>query len=359
MTHEPVKAQVHDLPHLFQTIQQHTLSGRLTWTGDAEHMHVFFQHGTLVHAQVDPHGQISEDALDWLLTHHDGSLRWIPADDSFSPSPSITPEMALNFDRLLTIMVEGGLLNRPPHSDFDPAFFGLASAADEQPATESPAVSLEDVARTPLRLIFPPAEADAQLTAQLNQLDLAAQLALLGAVNFNGYVYYQPVSSTSRVTFGLIVCEAGAPTAVRLVDGARDKLLSGQTAYEYLAGNPHRPEVFRGAGRLLSAYRALLAPAPTTRFPATKLALQQAIAAFKQQGNTGAAMMSDGVDGPPLYLLFVQGLPICLVELEPATDRLKLVPQTRPLPLGQPTAYLSIWIAPAPDTLHHQRTASD
>ncbi len=355
MTHEPAKAQVHDLPHLFQTIQQHTLSGRLTWTGVAEHMHVFFQHGTLVHAQVDPHGQISEDALDWVLTHHDGDLHWVPADDSFRPSPSITPEMALNFDRLLTIMVEGGLLHRPPNSDYDPAFFGLAPAVDE-PAADQSSVTVEIVAKAPLRLIFPPAEPDAQLTAQLNQLDLAAQLAMLSAANFSGYVYYQPISSTSNITFGLIVFEAGAPTAVRLVEGTRDQMLSGQAAYEYLAAHLHRAEVFRGAGRLLTAYRALLAAPPTTRFPASKAAMQQAIAAFKQQSNTGAVMMSDGAEGPPLYLLFVQGMPICLVELEPATDRLKLVPQTRPLPLGQPKAYLSIWIAPAPDLIQQQRT---
>jgi hypothetical protein len=321
-------------------------------------MHVFFQHGTLVHAQVDPHGQISEDALDWLLTHHDGALHWVAANDSFSPSPSITPEMALNFDRLLTIMVEGGLLHRPPNSDYDPAFFGLAPAADEQSADPDAPVAVEIVARAPLRLIFPPAEADAQLTAQLNQLDLAAQLAMLSAANFSGYGYYQPVSSSSSITFGMIVFESGVPTAVRLVDGSRDQMLSGQAAYDYLAANTHRVEVFRGAGRLLTAYRALLAAPPTTRLPATKAALQQVIAAFKQQSNTGAVMMSDGADGPPLYLLFVQGLPICLVELEPSTDRLKLVPQTRPLPLGQPKAYLSIWSSPAPDAIQQQRTTS-
>lgn len=358
MTHEPAKAQVYDLPHLFQTIQQHTLSGRLTWIGDDEHMHVYFHHGTLVHAQVDPHGQISEDALDWLLTHQEGYLHWVAADDSFRPTPSITPEMALNFDRLLTIMVEGGLLHRPPHSDYDPTFFGLPSADEVASSADTVPASVEIVAKAPLRLIFAPAEPEVHLTAQLSQLDLPRQIAMLSAASFSGYVYYQPVPGSAVVTFGLIVFETGTITAVRLVDGRLDQMLSGQAALEYLTAHPHRGEVFRSAGRLLSAYRALLAPPPTIRFPGTKAALQQAIAVFKQQSNTGAVMISDGVDGPPLYLLFVQGLPICLVELEPATDRLKLVPQTRPLPLGQPAAYLTVWLTPAVDTVQQQRSAT-
>lgn len=334
MGNERAQVSLDQLAHLCAIIQRHSLDGRLTWHEADENVHLFFRRGTIVHAQVDPHGQIGEDALDWLLTRRSGQLFWTPAGEHYQPSSSLTDEMALNFDRLMLIMVEGELLARPSESDADLAFFGLEPAAADEPPAE------EAAEPAPARLWLPPGEHHEALSQVLESHPFARHRALLQQAGFSGYVYYQPAGVGEVMLLGLMVVEAGVATAAYASDVLSNQSWADAAALGQLARQSGRAEAVQVAPRMLAAYRAILHEhdrAPTE--PLSKAGLQAAIASFRQNKQTGAiGLWSDPAS--PLFLLFESGQPIGLIGASGGANALAVLPQTHPLPLNDPEARL-------------------
>ena len=349
MGNERAQVSLDQLAHLCAIIQRHSLDGRLTWHEADENVHLFFRHGTIVHAQVDPHGQIGEDGLDWLLTRRSGQLFWTPAGEHYQPSSSLTDDMALNFERLLLIMVEGDLLARPDESDADLSFFGLEPAAD--PVEDEPAEP------APARLWLPPGEHHEALSQALESHPYSQHRSLLQQAGFSGYVYYQPAGVGEVMLLGLLVVESGLATAAYASDVLSNQAWTDADALAQLARQSGRAEAFQTAPRLLAAYRAILHEhGRTPSQPLSKAGLQAGIASFRQGRQTGAIGLWSDPAGP-LFLLFEGGQPIGLVGGGGSANSLAMLPQTHPLPLNEPDAQLQILQTPPVANL--DRVAAD
>lgn len=344
MSNAAVQVQLQHLPHLYTTIQKHHLHGRLTWQHDDDHVHLFFQNGLIVHAQVDPHGQTGEDALDWLLTHQGGGFRWVAASEDYNPTTSMSRDMADNFDRLLWIMVESELLQRPSATDFDLRFFGV-----EAPVPEAPPAAPPPPSSLP-RLLFPPADHDENLTRTLAATPVSEHLAMLQKLKWTGYVYYQPAGGGEALILGVVVIESGVATAAQAQDLATNTAWSGATAWQQLAEHAQRAEAFRVQPRILAAFRAVLQPDQATPEPLTKTALQHGLVQFRQTAANGA-MTFRGADNAELFLLFERGQPLGLYGVAGSANTLTVMPPNHPLPLGDPAATLRMLIAPPPNDL--------
>ena len=344
MTDQPTMPHLKDLPHLFQTIRRRSLSGRLTWKDGDDRAHLFFHNGYPIHAQVDMYGQIGEDAIDWVLTRHEGNFQWTPADELFNPANSITNEMSENLDRLVTIMVEGEILNRPDDDDYDLAFFAIKPKIRVAPL---PPAARRDV----VVVRFPPGEPDSALSEQLQQLDFNGQIAHLQQQRFSGYLYYQPAQGNEFMALGMVVFEDGVLTLAHATELITDTAHSGDAAYQHLAPQANHVNAYRSSSRVLKAFRAIMQAQSRDSQPATKATLQHALATAKAQHTTGAIALRDPEHQQELYLLVSQGQAIGLVAPEAGGNRLVQLAQNHPLPLGTPTATLMVLKTPdAPAT---------
>ncbi|WP_110519357.1 DUF4388 domain-containing protein [Herpetosiphon llansteffanensis] len=326
---------LHDLPQVVETVKRRQLSGRLTWIDHIDRVHLFFVDGMLRHGQVDPHGQIGEDAVDWLLTRRSGHFEWNAADNLFKPAHSINAEMVANFDRLLTIMVEGEILNRPPEQDFALEFFGLSAAP----------IPKEALIPQPVRrsLVLPPGEHDQNSSKHLQSLPLGKQLEYLHGQRFSGYLYYQPGAQSTGFVMGIVLFSEGNLRGVYAQDLGNDQWFSANQALQHLASAHSQPDLYQTPARLIEACSAIVGADPSrpVAITASKTILQQVVADVHKRSATGAVQISVP-DKPTLYVPFYQGQVIGILEHESGNSRLKPMPNNHPLPFGVPNLTLRV-----------------
>ena len=325
-----------NLGQILRVIREHRATGELVCMRAGTTCSIYFQSGSLIHAQTRPEDSVGGAALHAFLIETSGRLVFHPA---YVPQErTIDREQEAAFFGLVEDMQERGIVAAPAAETVPAPVDPIRVMAARRPVAE-----VTPVAR-PL-LLLPPGQINTEVGGDDSPAGL---LAPLNAAQFSGFVLYDDghiAEEGTTTAAGVLIFRAGALETACWNNG--DALITGKNAYGALV-KAHRRGTVRGvvydaAPHIIEIYRALIdGHNPYSNLDATSANFTGLRTAFKKAEQTGMIKLTHG--RLTLYYAIYHGTYIGLFGLDAGGNQLCALNGQVPIALDKPGARLDIYL---------------